>query len=465
MSQPYDGTIHSRLSALEKLFKETYSDELLEPTYMSGGPSVSMFDFQDESIGGDGMTFKIKRMKSAPTSFSRSALAEFGLADRPYLDSEYKYRFHQTDPSKNDFGRASAAVQVSWYDIKNASKQAMIDLVKENVKDFRDDMKWKKAVARNTGRSCILAYVNGTKKNNDGKYMGDCSAYTSGATSFRANIDNGTPARFRPGDLCDVVDTGGTVVADRVKVTDVSPEDPSGASVGFLVDANATITNCDGVADNYYIVISGSYNQGPWTVQDWMTPPSSGDSFIGGVDRNDAKYRLLQPMFMRKGQSAKQVSEDDLLNLGRARAYLMDKSEVSVIRASMEIVDSLRKQIPAAAFVEWPTTGANTKRWSHLGTSGLTYQSPQMGLVNFQGDPMMVSDYMDCYDLGGFREASYGAKGVQILEGDAVGMWSRMNSATPGAGKTLVYRAEGFYLFGDRCRDPIMNARVLNLTA
>jgi hypothetical protein len=35
----------------------------------------------------------------------------------------------------------------------------------------------------------------------------------------------------------------------------------------------------------------------------------------------------------------------------------------------------------------------------------------------------------------------------------------------PGAGKTLVYRAEGFYLFGDRCRDPIMNARVLNLTA
>ena len=40
-----------------------------------------------------------------------------------------------------------------------------------------------------------------------------------------------------------------------------------------------------------------------------------------------------------------------------------------------------------------------------------------------------------------------------------------MNSATPGAGKTLVYRAEGFYLFGGRCRDPIMNARVLNLTA
>jgi len=217
MSQPYDGTIHSRLSALEKLFKETYSDELLEPTYMSGGPSVSMFDFQDESIGGDGMTFKIKRMKSAPTSFSRSALAEFGLADRPYLDSEYKYRFHQTDPSKNDFGRASAAVQVSWYDIKNASKQAMIDLVKENVKDFRDDMKWKKAVARNTGRSCILAYIKGTKKANDGKYMTDCSPYTT-ATSFRANIDNGTPARFRPGDLCDVVDTSGTVVADRVKV-------------------------------------------------------------------------------------------------------------------------------------------------------------------------------------------------------------------------------------------------------
>ena len=46
MSQPYDGTIHSRLSALEKLFKKRTPTNSFEPTYMSGGPSVSMFGFK-----------------------------------------------------------------------------------------------------------------------------------------------------------------------------------------------------------------------------------------------------------------------------------------------------------------------------------------------------------------------------------------------------------------------------------
>ena len=407
------------------------------------------------------MTFKIKRMKSAPTSFSRAWLAEFGLADRPYLD-RVQVPVPPDGPEQERlwpcFGGCSGVVVRH----QERLKQAMIDLVKENVRDFRDDMKWKRPSPATRAGPASWRTSTGPRRTTT------ASTWAAARPTRAAHVLPCEHRQRHPGPLPArrPVRRGGHGRNGRGRSRQGDgrvARRPVRRSVGFLVDANATITNCDGVADNYYIVISGSYNQGPWTVQDWMTPRRPAARSSAAWTATTPSTACSSRCFMRRASRPSRCPGRPAQPRPRP-AYLMDKSEVSVIRASMEIVDSLRKQIPAAAFVEWPTTGANTKRWSHLGTSGLTYQSPQMGLVNFQGDPMMVSDYMDCYDLGGFREASYGAKGCKSSKATR---WACGAAwlGNPGAGKTLVYRAEGFYLFGDRCRDPIMNARVLNLTA
>lgn len=472
MSAPYDGAIHSRLSALSEIFFRLYFNDTIEPVHLSGRATSRFFQLEPAIINGEGKRMKIIRATSSPWSSTANALAEFGDAAPMIIDSEVMVRFHQTDASANDLRRQTGACQLTHFDIQNGGKGTVVDLAERMQKDFREDLKFKNALFRNTGQSSILCYVNAigatATKANDGAFWADCSAYSSGATSCRVSIDTGSIARFKAGLLVDVVNSSGVVVADRLLVTDVRPEDPAGPTIGLAIQTGATIANCDAIADNQYIVVAASYNTGPWTVEDWMRGPTAGsltDTFIGGVNRNAVGYRMLQPMLLRKGQSSQTVGKIHLDQLGEARANLMDDSEISVLRGHGSLIQTLRNQIEAAAFVQWPTDGAMAKRYAHMGTSGLLYQSPYLGMVKFESDMMATPNFLDCYSLGDWIECNYGKRGLDMLPGDTNGYWSRMNSTTPGGGKTLIYRMEGMQFFLDFCQNPAKQARILNLAA
>lgn len=472
MSNPLDGAIHSRLSALSEIFFRLYFNETIEPVHLSGMSTSRFFQFEPAVINGEGKRMKIIRAESSPATATANALAEFGDAAPMIIDSEVMIRFHQTDASSNDLRRLSGACQLTHFDIQNGGKGTVVDLAERMQKNFRDDFKFKTALYRNTGQSGILCYVNAISatatKNNDGAFWADCSAYTTGATSCRVSVDNGSIARFKAGLLVDVINSSGTTLADRLLVTDVRPEDPAGPTIGLAIQTGATIANCDAIADNNYIVIHASYNQGPWTVEDWMRGPTAGstsDTFIGGVNRNAVGYRMLQPMLLRKGQSNQTVGKTHLDQLGEARANKMDDAEISVLRGHGSLIQTLRNQIEAAAFVQWPSDGAMAKRYAHMGTYGALYQSPYLGLVKFETDMLATANFLDCYSLGDWIEVNYGKRGLDMLPGDTNGYWSRMNSSTPGAGKTLVYRMEGMQFLCDFCQKPAKQARILGLVA
>ena len=462
MAQPNDGAVHSKLSQISEMFKEEYSDVLLGPVHVMGGWAAKAFNPKAEVVVGDGKNFKIKYQKSSPTTTTKNALAEFGDAD-PIAVSEIKVRFNQADPTTNDFGRSSAAVQVTHWDMVNKDKGAILDLVEDLVKDAKQDIKLQRALWRNTGPSGVIALVNGTKKGNQSTSMSECTAYSSGATSFRANIDSGTAARFWPGQRVDIYTSSNALAADRLKVTDVNPADPTGPSVGFEIQSGATIADCDLVADNSKIAIYGSFNQGPITLEDWMAgPTSTSETWLGGISRLNKQYRQLIPLRMRVGSTTASISKTMLDDLLIARGYLMDDDDITVIRCNPQLEQTLRNQIEAAAFIQWPSDTEKRKRFAHLGTSGLTYQSPA-GIVSFQTDPLAAPTFMDAYCAEDWAEAVYGTRNMQILPGDTAGNWSRMNSATPGGGKTLIYRMEMMQLFLDWCFRPQCQSRILNL--
>lgn len=462
MAQPYDGAVLSTLALVSDMFNEVVSPDLLEPPMALGGWTSKTFNPKNDAITGDGKTYKIRYQRSAPATATRDMLAEFGDAD-PTAVSEYRIRFNQSDQSASDFGRISAPVQVSIYDIQNKGKGAIIDLVETLVSDFKKDIRNQKNLWRNVGQTGVLCLVNGTKKNNDAQEMALCSAYTTGATSFRANIDNGPIARLSPGMRVDVY-SGSTLVADRLKVTDVNPFDVSGPSVGFEIQSGSTIANCDGVADNTKIVIYNSFNQGPITLEDWMSgPTATSESWIGGIDRTSKKYRQLIVPRMRYGSTAATIGKTHLDDLMIARGYLMEDDDITVIRANPELDQTLRNQIEAAAFITMPGDTERRKRFAQYGTSGFTYQSPN-GIVSLQTDPLMLPDRFDAYCFEDWYECTYGPSGVQIMPGDGgMGNWFRMASATAGGGRTVIFRMEAMQLFVDRCQRPQCQARVLNL--
>lgn len=462
MSQPYDSTV-AILHAFTAAVQEDYTDDFFEPKYHMGGASREVFALKSEKVVGTGITKQAIRTLSSPHQSSKTMLEDFPQSDA-HQAAQVKIRFHQTIPGSNDFGKCHGTIRFSQFDMDNKGQGLMSDFVEQHMEQLRNVFTRTKTLLDNVGHGAVLALVNGTKKLNDTERMADCTAYSSGSSSCRLFFDNGTAARLSmPGTLVDIVNSSGAVVADALRVTD-SPvyEDSSGWSVGLALTSKSTVADCDGISDDHKIVLWNSYNQGPNTVEDWMTAAGANDSFIGGVNRRAEAYRWLLTKQVRTGATSAIVDKNFLTTAMQTRAHLYDGKSKPMIRCGIEIADKLRDQYEGATLNSLPTNGP--AREAVFGTARLSFVHPTLGQVLLRGDEMMTPDKIDIQTMGDFVELYYGQRGVRFSPG-TFGMFNRVSSATPGNGPSLVYEAQAYQIRCVWCNDAPMQTRILNVRA
>jgi hypothetical protein len=452
------------LGDLSDLLKELYFPELIEVSYRHGNLFTRMFAPRSEPVKGDGENFKFETAKGDTIRFSRSPLRDFA-APRPFQADELKVRFSENSAT-NDFSEISGSGQVSHLDIINAagSEGSIVKMAERIVKQVREDFQDKLALHHNIDQTAKVALVNGTRKNNDSWYMDGASSYTTDATSMRCYIDGGSIAAFKPGRVFDIYDSSGNLHFAGAEVTDINADD---GSVGFERHDEDSTADFDDVADNDIFYLSGERNAGMYGMAAWMSRPTDGETFIGGVDRSDADKRYMIPQATREGASAAVFSKSHFDDAAIAAGFVYEEDAPVTILADPKLTQAIRNEFGEDAFVQIPTGDDRMKRFANIGSMGLNYQHPQYGIVKVMQDALVTPNSVRILTPADWLMLYYGYKGLQFMPtGEGQGVWYRMESDTPGNGKSKYYKCDA-YVPGVTafCTRPNRQCTILNVTA
>ena len=93
------------------------------------------------------------------------------------------------------------------------------------------------------------------------------------------------------------------------------------------------------------------------------------------------------------------------------------------------------------------------------------YRHPRLGRIMFEVDPLAPPNKIRFLRVGDWEMFSpRGAEQFTWLPGDNTGgNWYRMESTTPGNGKTTTIRMDGFLAFADGCFQPRRQAEIKNV--
>lgn len=458
----------ANLQTISDALQEQYFPTFIETGFVTGGITNRLLSMAHYKATGDGVTLQYKRAIGNTFKIGNDPLADFGVGTVMQAE-KWKARWNVTDSSAHDFANFKGAVRLNHYDVAGAGDAGSIaSLVKNAAQDLRGDYDWKMAASQNCPRTGLVARVNSTPKNNDSNVYGTCTAYTSGATTARTLVDGGSVALFRKGVEYDVYTSGGATVALRlmcdgeINATDTTSN--SSGSVGWKITSRTTgAANLNSLADNCEFYLDGSKNKNMWGREAWLTQPAaSGDVFIGGVNRSSADYQFLIPVIVSGGSVA--ANRGHLDSVASAMGFMTDNPDiVRSLVANDRIIQTLRNQINEAAFITIPTTDDRSKRFGNLGSMGLNYQHPNLGMLKFLADPMMSPDKMDFLAMGSWKFVDYGNRGLQIMPGD-IGKWSRVPSSTPGNGYGMIYSLDAYSDGLVVCENAQANARVTAIT-
>lgn len=465
MPEPFDSSVSQNLAVIDSLIIEQHFPDLMENVWYHGTQTMQLLDFAGRALSGDGEYVHTQTQVGDSVRVQGEALADPGAPDA-FATERVKIRFNERSASSSDFTRFFGVLRTDHYALKGLySDGAVADLVDRLVMGLKDDFKFKMAVCLRGRRSGTLGLVNGTKTLNDANIMANATAYSTGS-SFRCYIDGGSIAAFRPGGLYDCHDSSGNILADGLRCTDIEPGDTTNDSVGsagFELTTFSTVADTSGVVDNGVFSFHGTRNQSMWGIEEWLRIPSSGESFIGGVDRLSSSYRYLLPNVFRSGASSAKISKTHLDEAGDGMAFRMDKPVQGYqLGGNPRLLTSLRNQYDSALFVQ-VSAGAQSERTAHMGATNLAYQHPSLGQLVFNGDPLKPADSLELIVKGDFKIEYYGSKAPEILPGER-GNWSRMQSTIPGRGKTLFYEMQNVWLGCPFCYRPKRQLAIQNLT-
>lgn len=471
MAQPFDSAITQQ--TVSNILQTQYLDKVLLWPYMNGSVTNRLVQPMDHAIVGAGEEWKFKRWGGDHVRISNDALPDFDTA-QPFDVQTITVRWNERDPSSNDFTHLSASGRVSDYQFDSAdSEGAILDIVETINGDIRDDYNWSLAALRRIPRSGQIGLQNGTAKNNDHGLFASCTAYTASATSVRIQVDNTSLPLFRKGKLYDLYSSGGALQISNIRCTDTQPTDTSSGSQGSvafeIVTGKSSVANFGATASTYFgdnaiFYVAGSKNKAMYSVEAWMTSPTSSDSFIGGRNRSQSAYQGLMPTLTRASDTASKISKDMFDVAGTSLAFVAENANMTrVALANPRLISALKAQYDAAAFVTWPSTDDREKRFGNLGSMGVNIQEPTLGTIKLVGDPFMVPDHVDLMVMGTWWQGYRGAKGLKILPGEK-GMWYRMQSATAGAGKSMYWQMDAYANLVDLCNNPRVNCRIQNVT-
>lgn len=467
MAEPFDSA--TTLQVVSETIQEQYYDEFLMSPFVTGGKTNRLLAMRSNAVTGDGETFQAKNAIGYSGRVGIDPYSEFD-AGVPFDPQKVKVRWNEQSTSAHDFTNIKFSPRIGEYDLKRAGDAgAITSIVEQLAGDTFKDFDWHMALLNRVPRSCKVGDINGTKKLNDAKHMGSCTAYANGSTTMRAYVDAAAAPYFRKWVEYDIYN-GSSKVVGKIRCTGMTPEDKansSACSVGFAITSRSnTAANFDGVSDNYTIYLAGARNAGMYGIEAWMaSPTATGDTFIGGVSRSDPNYQWMQPTATRVGSTAQKISVAHMNEAANARAFVSDDPDSGLVGcANPDVIDSLRSQIAEAAFINWPSDDSRAKRFGNLGMIGLNYQHPALGLIKLVGDEFMVPTVMDFYKMGSFMAMFYGSKRLNVLPGEVAGKWNRLPSGTAGNAKSLIYSMDCYADGAVFCDDAPCNVRINNIT-
>ncbi len=471
MAEPFDSAL--TLQTVGNIIRNQYFPELVKQTTLTGASRNRLLQVDDEPVVQDGKEVKFKRSIADSFRPDTDALSGFGTP-RAFVVDKIKVRWKERDATAHDFTKLAGSARISEYDVQGASSDgAILDIVETVETDFRKDFDFKSAMFRTapqTGKIGATSSSTATKLNDAPDYA-NCTAYSSGATVCRVLLDGttGPTGWFREGLIIDIY-TGSTLLADSVQI--VEPPNTIDNTIAVAVTSASTITNLDGITTSCDIYLSGSKGKGLKSFELWMTRPTTSaaeTNFIGGVDRNSTAgtYRSLLCHVLRNGSTTAKISKTFLDTAGDTLANKFDKPDVGyAVMGYPTLITALRSDYEAAAFIPWPVDKGGAGRYANLGSMGLNYQHPALGMLSFIGDPFMLPNRIDMLAMGDWMCMYYGRKGLRIMPGSIGGMWDRMESTDPtNPGKTMFYQMQAYANLCDFCTYPQRQVRISALSA
>lgn len=466
MSQQQHTNALTALNTVSELLREQYLPEVAEHVFRAGQITNRIFKPSSEgtTATGDGLTIQVVTGFSDSARSSRNVLKDFGNA-RQMRAENLKLRYQDSPnsvASGNDFVRTETVAQLTQIELERGNDPGVaLNLAERAYREMRDSWDMKHPVMFYSTANAKFAAVNGTKANNDALNFSDASSYTSGATSFRVPVDFGSVSAFKENTHWDFYN-GDTLLADECRVTDFNPFDKS---VGFTLTDASTVANCNAVVDNADIYRSGEKGNGyRGSLREWFDTPSSGETFLGGVDRTTADYRWLNTQrYEATASGTVKVNRDQLDALADGMGYIDDGMDMGqLVLANTSVLQTLRKSIGEEALSN--QSADNDGNYS-FGQNQLSYIHPTFGKVVLLGDPLHPGDRMHFLRAGDWQLIPYLNSGLTILPGDGPGGWYREQAASGGGGRGMYWRCDAYGIDTLWCKMPKKQGVILNISA
>lgn len=464
MATPYDEAT-TLLSNYSNALRTVYHEDFPDQHYRYGRPINRLFRPGKKAVDGNGYTIQTKTNNLMGARVNRDANADFGRARTFGVDS-YRVTFSE-DPTLNDLRRVSMPLQISHWDLKRqtSQKSAAVDIVTEMIEDSKRDVMETVAIHRYLPETGLIGTVNGTPKKNDAKTMSAAAALTT-TGGARFQLSSASLAIFQKGRRLDIYN-GSTTKRFTVEVTDYNPADGSVGVYGVnpATDASSSTYNIGALAASDTIYIEGGYGNGLKSMGYGFSAATSGESFWG-KDRTVATDRWMD--IHRTGPSSStQFQPSHLDTYATERAFISeDPDEALLAICPPDIEQRFRQAVGNDILLQYPTGEQKGKLIASYGFDGMLYRHPRLGRINFEVDALCPPNRIRFFNIGDWETYfPRGAMEFDWIPGDTVGIWSRMPSATPGNGNTLVYRAEGMMALADVCLAWRKQAEMTNITA
>lgn len=463
MSSPFDGA-QTFLTSVSNLVRQVYHDRF-EDMYEEFTRINKLFRPTKTPIDGDGWNIQVRSSNMHAARTNTDLNADFGTP-RAYGVDTYKITLSET-PSSNDVRRLDLSLQKTWLDAHRAyTKKVSPESYSEAlISQANQDIDASMARHRYMSVDSKLGDVNGTPKKNDRETYSACAAIatTGGA---RVQVDGGSLANFAAGMYLDRYTSN--TLDGQVYITDVNPSDQSVGMLALNAQGNPDSTvNMNDIADNDSFYATGEKDKGLKSFGYWFSTPAASESFFGR-DRTSTTYRWLNPT--RTGPSAeRQFVKTDIDDLAISLSYVIGDSPMGAYLAIMtpELSQRYRNEIGNDVLIQFPSTEQKGDLIAQYGFDGELYRHPRLGRIVFEVDPLALPNKIRFLRVGDWEMFSpRGADQFTWLPGDNTGgNWYRMESSTPGNGKTTTIRMDGFLALADGCFLPRRQAEINNVRA
>lgn len=470
MAEPYDSAW--LLEDVSAIIQQQYFPEFTEEAPGRFGSVVNKyFKPSMDAITGDGKTMQVEIAPGDTVRFGTDPLGPFASPD-VFQAGSIKVRFNKSTPTSSDFSHISASCQTNDIDLEVAGRGSIIDFVERMFKQIMPEYDEKLAVHRHLSRAAQVGTVDGTVYQNNSFYYSGASGTASNTLGARFKVKDGSISYFRPGTRIDIYN-GATLIVSNVAVTDSNPAD---SSIGIqYVSGSNTVRNSGGpggvgtgslgsIANGYSIFYSGERNAGMYSLGSYFSAPTSGESFIGGVDRTTTGYRWMIPVTSRAGATSATLTKSMVDDLAISMGYRQEDEMGVVVTTSPDLHQKLRNEYTEAAFLNIPDGDNRLKRFANFGTMGLNYQHPVFGLVKVISDVLHVPNAVRVIVPETWRSLYYGFRGLKMMPGTKGG-WYRVTETTPNTGLSKVWKCDWYALQTDWCSQPWRNGQILNVQA